>query len=372
VGELQQRAGADDRITAMAGVTGVAAGAANTTRHWCGVWTASGGFVAWLASGAAATPSATVQYGLTRIALVADGSVGAAAANSEHVEVGKLAINAVDTASGLIRHEGNYAYWIGDEGVKISAYSPAGELALPGVSLVLGSNPSTSATAKLRAALTSYAAKLPRIISYEQLGLLPTPANPALTASVLQDSFHHTTLTARFLSPGASGLPRQAGKFNVNTNSVIAWRGLCETYNQTASVPPIAAAALGISATTSLPARIANGLAATTAAGKSADGPFTTVHAYANSALLSNALTASGSGVTPEEFIAGIGPLLAVRSDTFRVRAYGDAVDQVDQTTVRAAAYVEAIVQRIPDAAPNGLGRRFIVVCFRWLGPDDI
>jgi hypothetical protein len=66
------------------------------------------------------------------------------------------------------------------------------------------------------------------------------------------------------------------------------------------------------------------------------------------------------------------GPLLAVRSDTFRIRAYGDTVNQIEATKTEATAYCEAIVQRGADAAPNSLGRRFVIVCFRWLGPEDI
>jgi Tfp pilus assembly protein PilX len=369
LGELQKHAGADERITAMAGVTGLAALSTNTTRHWCGVWNDTGSFVAWLASGAITTSSAEIQNGLTRVALVDAGSVGAAAANSEHVEVGKLPIVAVDPLTNSTATEGYYAYWVGDEGVKLSAYSPVAELA--GVSLVLGSNPSTSATAKLRSALTNYAGKLPRMISYEQLSLLPTPA-AALTPSVLQDSFHHTTLTAYRLVPHGVDVVRRSGLFNLNTNSVSAWRGLLETYNTTGAGPPLAAAAMGTSAITSLPARLANNLAAIGEAGKAVNGPFLSVAAFANSALLSNALTVSGSGVTPAELIAGLGPMLMVRSDTFRIRGYGEALNSADQATVQAVAWCEAIVQRVPEPAPNGLGRKFVVIYFRWLGPEDV
>ncbi len=370
--ELQMHAGSDDRVTAMAGVTGVAAMGSNTTRHWCGVWSAAGGFVAWLASGAEITPVATIQSGLARIALVDVASVGASTANSEHVEVGKLAINVVDPVAAESRREGTYAWWIGDEGVKISAYSPAADLALPEVSPVLASNPSASATAKLRAALNTYSAKLPRVISYEQLRLLPIPGHAALSPGVLQDSFHHTTLTAFYLVPQSADRVRRTGIFNINTNSAVAWRGILETYNAFSLGPLLAETSLGASMTTSLPGRIANGLAAASAIGKTVNGPFTTVDSFATSTLLDSALTASGSGVTPAELIAGIRPLLTTRSDTFRIRAYGEALDAVDRTTVRAAACCEAMVQRIPEPAPGGVGRRFTIFYFRWLGPADI
>ena len=371
LGALQQHAGGDDRITAMAGVTGVSAGASSATRHWCGVWTTTGGFVGWLVSGAEPGSSAAIQSGLARLALVSAGSVGAPAANSEHVDVGIWPIEVIDPLSGRRRVDGNFAYWVGDEGVKISAYAPDAELALAGVHPVLGSNPATSATAKLGLALATYGAKLPRVVTYEQLGLLPTPGAP-LAASVLQDSFHHTTLTSRGLVSTGGGPVLRAGIFNPNTTSQIAWRGLLETYNSTAAGPPIAAIALGTSPVTSLPARIANNLALAGEAGKLPNGPFLTVAAFAGSGLLSTALAASGSGVTPEELITGIGPLLAVRSDTFRVRAGGEVLDPVDEATVRAVAYVEAIVQRVPAAAPNALGRRFRIIHFRWLGLDDL
>ena len=75
----------------------------------------------------------------------------------------------------------------------------------------------------------------------------------------------------------------------------------------------------------------------------------------------------------------------AVRSDTFRIRGYGDARDSAGRITARA--YCEAIVQRVPDyldpaetadasppLVPSNLlfGRRFMIVSFRWLNPTEI
>jgi len=81
-----------------------------------------------------------------------------------------------------------------------------------------------------------------------------------------------------------------------------------------------------------------------------------------------------------------LGPVLAVRSDTFVVRAYGDAVNPATGA-VAARAWCEAVVQRTPayvdpaDAptATTGLaaanqtyGRRFEIVAFRWLAPEEV
>ena len=360
--DLQSNASADGVLTGMAGITNIPALAANTTRHWCGVWSPGAGapvFVKWMTSGARATASLD-PVATPSIELLSSGSVGAAAANSEHVIAGRIPITVTETplALGITASVGNYAYWVGDEGVKISAYSPATELAIPGVALALGSNPATSATAKLKTAITVNSVKLPGVISYEQLSFVPTVP---LTASVLQDSFHHTTLTAYRLMPQGIGVRRRTGTFNINTNSQIAWRGLLETYNASGAIPAIAGGALGTSTITSLPARLANGIAA--------NGPFSTVDAFATSTLLSTALTATASGVTPVKFIAGIGGLLTTRSDSFRIRAYGDAVNLADPTKVESNAYCEAIVERVVDPV---LGRKFVIVYFRWLGPDDV
>jgi hypothetical protein len=82
-----------------------------------------------------------------------------------------------------------------------------------------------------------------------------------------------------------------------------------------------------------------------------------------------------------------LGPVMAVRSDTFLVRAYGDAVNPATGA-VEGRAWCEAVVQRVPDyvdagdptdatvdtlGEPNRIyGRRFQIVRFRWLSASDV
>jgi hypothetical protein len=88
--------------------------------------------------------------------------------------------------------------------------------------------------------------------------------------------------------------------------------------------------------------------------------------------------------LTQADVLQVIGPALAARSDSFVVRAYGDAVDAGGR--VQARAWCEAVVQRVPEPLqpdPGGLdprevgagvdfGRRFVVRGFRWLHPREI
>jgi hypothetical protein len=364
--DLQRYAGGDEQITGMAGVSGVAALASSTTRNWCGVWRNDGSFVRWLTSGAQLDDSATLEAGVTSVVLAGSGvnggagTVGASAAHSEHVIAGRIPIvvSEIAGAPGTASTIGRYAFLVSDEGVKISSYSPPAQLLIAGVTPLITSTAFGSAQEKLRSAVESYAATLPTLISYEQLSVLPTPS-PALTQSVLQDNFHHVTLTALTVSGGQL----RSGAINLNTSSPYVWRSILETYNAVPAVTPFAAAELSLYG-----AALANAFASS-ASGKSAGGPFTTVSAFGASSLLSDNLPAT---ITPEDFMAAVGGILAVRSDTFRIRAYGEALDPFDETVVEASAYCEAIVQRTPEAAPNGLGRRFVVLNFRWLSPDDI
>ena len=98
--------------------------------------------------------------------------------------------------------------------------------------------------------------------------------------------------------------------------------------------------------------------------------------------------------VKQADILTPIGPRLAVRSDSFRIRAYGEARDKNNNIT--AQAWCEATVQRTPDyldpadpsyAAENingrsiptltknvnkSFGRRFITTSFRWINPSEI
>jgi hypothetical protein len=86
------------------------------------------------------------------------------------------------------------------------------------------------------------------------------------------------------------------------------------------------------------------------------------------------------------DVLAALGPVLAARSDTFLVRAYGDVVNPATGAT-EGRAWCEAVVQRVPDyvdsvdppEAASGLsainqtyGRRFQIVAFRWLSAAEV
>ncbi|HSI08414.1 MAG TPA: hypothetical protein VK985_07465 [Rariglobus sp.] len=93
--------------------------------------------------------------------------------------------------------------------------------------------------------------------------------------------------------------------------------------------------------------------------------------------------------LTQADLLNALGPVLAARSDTFRIRAYGDVLNPATgNTTPEARAWCEAIVQRMPDyvdsannpsVAPGSatatnqtFGRRFKIVSFQWLSASDI
>ncbi len=86
------------------------------------------------------------------------------------------------------------------------------------------------------------------------------------------------------------------------------------------------------------------------------------------------------------DVLAVLGPALTARSDTFLVRAYGDASNPATGAT-ECRVWCEAVVQRVPDyvdradppEAATGLnetnrvyGRRFQIVRFRWLSAAEV
>lgn len=88
------------------------------------------------------------------------------------------------------------------------------------------------------------------------------------------------------------------------------------------------------------------------------------------------------------DLLTPLAPAMSARSDTFRVRTYGETRNPATGE-ISGRAWCEAVVQRLPefvggeaaelriDAAALGanskaFGRKFIITQFRWLGPGEI
>lgn len=88
------------------------------------------------------------------------------------------------------------------------------------------------------------------------------------------------------------------------------------------------------------------------------------------------------------DILTALGPSLTVRSDTFKIRAYGMVRNPLTNE-VESEAWIEAIVQRVPDYVDAGLnaptdlpgalagdnaalGRRFVIVSTRWLDESEV
>jgi hypothetical protein len=95
----------------------------------------------------------------------------------------------------------------------------------------------------------------------------------------------------------------------------------------------------------------------------------------------------SPSMLTQGDVLMALAPVITVRGDTFRIRAYGESKDP--EGNIVAKAWCEAIVQRVPDyldtsdlpeVKPENLqspanerfGRRFNITSFRWLSPEEV
>ena len=106
LGQLQELAGPDRRVTATAEATG-----STSNRHWTGVWrsdTNGTAPLAWLVSGEGSDPSNDATPSRGRVVLVGESN------GSEETEV--VASLEVLAESGIAR--GAFAYFIADEGVK--------------------------------------------------------------------------------------------------------------------------------------------------------------------------------------------------------------------------------------------------------------
>ncbi len=130
-------------------------------------------------------------------------------------------------------------------------------------------------------------------------------------------------------------------------------------------------------------------------------GPFVSLQDFIDSGVIENAIgplgadlnngytdTFASSYLTQQDVLTAVAPFLSARSDTFVIRAYGDAVNPFDSEEVLARAYCEAIVQRthakhntdpnsgdamMPTGEGEGeYGRAFKVIAFRWMTGDEI
>ncbi|MDQ8188945.1 pilus assembly PilX family protein [Roseibacillus persicicus] len=98
--------------------------------------------------------------------------------------------------------------------------------------------------------------------------------------------------------------------------------------------------------------------------------------------------TAEGSPATliQGDLLQHLGSVISVRSDTFRIRSYGNSMARNGE--IQAEAWCEAIVQRVPEFVDSKqtagtpfdelnpvnqtFGRRFEVVSFRWMTADEV
>ncbi|MCF7688058.1 MAG: hypothetical protein K9N01_07120 [Cephaloticoccus sp.] len=356
LGELQKYAGVDNRVTGMAGVVGVTGG--DTLRQLTGVWGNPIG-PRWLVSGAVNGGIPSING--NRVILVGSNTVGSTTGSEdqEMVEAGLIEVNRLPH---LIGH---MAYWVGDEGVKVSTVLPDtetqnsalnGQLLRPDMRRII-QKPSFDPSAS----------ELAGVLLLAQL-----PFTQTAKGATISSAFHLATVCNRALASTVpagvvSGQGYIKGAFNINTTSVSVWRGLLE-------YPDRNNPAYGLSATSSL--RNAEKITARIAA---RGVPFTSVADFLASGIVQDAFASTPNKITSmtaQEFITDVSPILAVRSDTFRIRAYGDALNPADSgvagATPESVAYCEALVQRTPEDDPGGKGKKFVITYFRWLGPDDI
>ncbi len=357
-GELQRTAGIDSIVTGRSSVR--AKTAANSVL--LGLWNGTNPTVDpinWMVSGnfPPDSPRSINSLGVPSeatdvVTLLGENTVVKSSSGRNYARAKKLAVL---SESGV--RSGGYAFWIGDEGVKapvatLSSQAPLSGSGSPLLASPRGEVPTFSAST----------ANLQRIVAAEQLSFLAPGAS-------LKSRFHDYAHRAQWVS-GANVV---AGLFNLNTTSEESWKAVFAAYD---AARPAGSVALG-----SRYADVAESLTGlftnrATSGGKVRQGPYISVDAFWDSGLVADALTAAGVlDIEQDDIRTTLGPIFTVRSDTFRIRAYGEALNPVDGATIEARAYCEAIVQRTPeiiDSITGPMGRRFVVTYFRWLGPDDI
>jgi hypothetical protein len=345
LGQLEKYSSRDDgQQTGMAGISGVPA--KSTMRQWAGVW---GGAISpvWLASGG--VPGNQPAISGPRITLVGAGSVASPSdkTDQESVEVGLIDIvSATPVTSPAAAVVGRTGYWVGDEGVKLSAVITGTEGLVTGAKHDIQSLTGISPTA----------AGISSILSYEQLAMITLfkkapnadeKESIAIKMGQLRVAFHSLSRTHYGIWDDGT---IKAGLLNVNSTSWRYWRAVGDTIIKlNPSLGTLNSSSFATEAS-SLPGR-----------------PFQDREQF-----LSSLDTYLSSGINNQAFKDTIRHWLTVRSDTFRIRAYGDALNAtVSSAQPVATAYCEVIVQRVKDSPGDPEGH-YIITYFRWLGPDDI
>ena len=134
---------------------------------------------------------------------------------------------------------------------------------------------------------------------------------------------------------------------------------------------------------------------------RSGAGGVTPVYEYQDTTYFIDAVDAAGrktttgipSEMTQADLLRPLASRLGARTDSFRIRAYGEVRDSAGN--IMAQATCEAVVQRIPEfvdetgnapwddnnahtslqaltAINNTYGRRFVITSFRWLNSSEI
>ncbi|MBA4136382.1 MAG: hypothetical protein C0518_03595 [Opitutus sp.] len=339
LGQLQRYTGGTGVVTARADV----AGGTWSSPAWTGVWNDSdaGGAVTWLVSGNENVPLALAPD----MALTSADDIFLLQRNlapSEHVKVRKVPIDAVRPGETGVRTLGRYAYWVGDESLKVSMnvrtdFAPPSGFATYPV-------PRTQAVVPTIVAASTNAART-KLLTVDQLLLAPFNVNGNTMNNTL---WSVATAAAPRLHFAALGAPELIpGSFNANSRAQLAWSAYLDN----------------------LPLTVSSATAF--AAIRDAERPFRSLSNFQHKLASNPACGATNAAM----ILSHLAPILGVRGDTFLVRAYGETLNPAlapsDANSVTAFAYCEALVQR--TSAPAGaFGYRYVVVYFRWLGRDEI
>lgn len=388
IGQLQQFAAQDSAIT---GTADIVSNTNQLNNRWTGVWVASDiEHPHWLVSGNVVPATYTPNYtfnpltgsdrvltigSINDIALVANGSTNTTSStptsnqkylSGDAVVVPKVSIprhSQSEPAAAL----GDYAYWVGDEGVKLSAGYQTADMPAPPAAQTLGVD-GAGYPRKGADGLVLDSGKVGNALTYEQLVHAGTTSSSS-SAAKLRSSFHGVTLAnLAYTNTFPKG---RTCLININSAGRRLWRGIWLTYNPGASDTGTGSSDMLNTFATQMVDP--NNIWTPGGAAKVANGPFMSVDYF----FLHAGVVAAITGIPNSDFNAfkaALKPWLTVRSDTFRIRAYGDALNPVVETAgkVEATAYCEAIVQRIKDSTTAAGEGRFVITYFRWLGPDDI